>query len=79
MKENWVNCQRVFLVENILPLQTKFGKRNIDFFIITLTYRYMKNSQSVFCSAIGGVDKIVNIYIYTDMYDNEWSFLSKPY
>ena len=32
MKENWVDCQRVFLVENILSQQTKFGKRIIVFY-----------------------------------------------
>ena len=49
----------IVTVENILPQQTKFGKRNFVY-IFTWTYKYMKNSQSISCSAIWGVGGIVD-------------------
>ena len=53
--------------ENILPEQTQFAKQNIVF-IIDRTYRCMKNSQSVSCSAIVGNKRCRRNcwHVYTD-------------
>ena len=40
--------------QKIIPQKTSFAKQNVFIFIITRTYRYLKNSQSVLDSAIVG-------------------------
>ena len=52
--ENWVDFRRVFLQMKIYYLGRLSLQNEILFFIITWTYRYMKNSESVSCSAIVG-------------------------
>ena len=53
----------ILKVENLLPQQTKFAKKNIDF-ISLREHIYVKNLQNVSCSAIGDVGGIVHIYFY---------------
>ena len=53
-----------------LTIVLYYIKEDNDIVTITLTLRYMKNLQSVSCSAIGGVGKNVDIYIQICMIMN---------
>ena len=49
MRENWVDCQEgILTVENILPQQTKFAKRNYVFYHQVLEHTDTSKINKVF-------------------------------